>query len=87
MKVRDHLHNLSEENPSNLKVFQKTYELIDSIANKITEIEKHAFDIQDDKTLQTLSRINAIHVSDSIIDTVNFAIEYYRKTPKRNENK
>lgn len=84
MKPRDHIHNLSEEQPSNMKVFDKTYELIDSIAFKITEIERHAFRIEDEQTLITLNKINAMHVSEQIIDTINFAIEYYRKTPKQN---
>lgn len=84
MKPRDHIHNLSEENPSNIKVFDKTYELIDAIANKVTEIERHAFGIEDEESLLALNKINAMHFSEQIIDTINFAIEYYRKTPKRN---
>lgn len=79
MKPKDHIHNHNKNYPENIKVFNETYKFIDSMAKKITEIEAIAFDITDPKTKSELERINAIHVSDEIINLVNYAIEHYRK--------
>lgn len=82
MKPKDHIHNHSEQYPQNLKVFSLTYEVIDEIANRITRIEAAAFGIQDHETMAALDRINAEHVSEKIIDLVNYTIENYRKHGK-----
>lgn len=79
MKPKDHIHNHSEKHPENLKVFNATYEFIDNMARKITDIEVTAFDVSDEKTRLELERINSILISDQIINLVNYAIEHYRK--------
>ena len=79
MNQRDYIHNHSEQHPENLKVFSKTYEVIDKIASKITRIETAAFDITDHEMISALDKINAEHVSEQIIDLVNYAIQHYRK--------
>lgn len=79
MKPKDHIHNHNPNHPENLKVFNATYEFIDKMARKITDIETTAFDITDEQTKLELERINAIHISDEIINLVNYAIEHYRK--------
>jgi len=79
MKPKDHIHNHDPKHPENLKVFNATYEFIDKMARKITDIEVVAFDITDEQTKLELERINAIHLSDEIINLVNYVIEHYRK--------
>ena len=79
MKPKDHIHNHDPKHPENLKAFNATYEFIDKMARKITEIEITAFDITDEQTKLELERINAIHLSDEIINLVNYVIEHYRK--------
>ena len=83
MKPRDHIHRISENNPQNMRVFSKTYETIDSLANKISRIEAAAFGITDEETLSALNKINAEHVSEEIINLINYAIEHYRKDGRR----
>ena len=79
MKPKDHIHNHSSKHPENLKVFNATYEFIDNMARKITDIEVTAFDVTDEQTKLELERINSILISDQIINLVNYAIEHYRK--------
>ena len=76
---KDHVHNHDPKHPENLKVFNKTYEFIDLMARKITDIEIAAFDVADEQTRLELERINSILISDQIINLVNYAIEHYRK--------
>lgn len=83
MKPKDHLHNISENTPQNMRVFSKTYETIDNLANKISRIEAAAFGITDKEMLEQLNKINAEHVSEQIIDLINYAIENYRKSGRR----
>jgi hypothetical protein len=82
MKIRDHIHNLSEDNPENIKAFNATYEMIDKLAKKITTIETIAFNITDEDMKFQLEQINAQHLSEDIINLVNYVIEHYRKKPR-----
>lgn len=78
MATKDYLHSDLIVNEKNSKVFEKTYEVIDNIANKHTEIMRHAFGI-DKKYSDDLSKVNAIFYSDEIIELVNFTIENFKK--------
>jgi hypothetical protein len=60
-------------------VFQHTYTLIEKIATKITEMEVAAFNVTDKDSIETLQKINAIWLSDEIIELVNYTIDNFDK--------
>lgn len=82
MKTQDYLHSDLLGNRKNNDVFQHTYALIEGISSKITEIEVAAFNITDQDSIETLQKINAIWVSDEIIELVNYTIENFDKRYK-----
>ena len=82
MKTEDYLHSDLLGNQKNNNVFQHTYALVDKISRKITEIEVAAFGVTDKDSIQTLREINAIWLSDEIIELVNYTIENFDKRHK-----
>jgi len=79
MKTKDYLHSDLLNNRQNNAVFEHTYALIERLANKVTEIEKAAFNVTDKDSIETLQKINAIWLSDEIVDLVNYAIDKFDK--------
>jgi dihydroneopterin aldolase len=79
MKTKDYLHSDLLNNRQNNAVFEQTYALIERLANKVTEIEKAAFNVTDKDSIETLQKINAIWLSDEIVDLVNYAIDKFDK--------
>ena len=79
MKTEDYLHSELLGNKKNNNVFQHTYTLIQKIATKITEMEIAAFNVTDKDSIETLQKINAIWISDEIIELVNYTIDNFDK--------
>ena len=79
MKTEDYLHSDLIGNQKNNNVFQHTYTLIEKIATKITEMEVAAFNVTDKDSIETLQKINAIWISDEIIELVNYTIDNFDK--------
>lgn len=78
-------NHLEEEdflaNPNNRRVAEKTLELIDFLAEKVTKIECAAFSITDKDVERSLYKINSTHFADRIEDLVNFTITFSKRTP------
>ena len=79
MKTKDYLHSDLLAYGKNNSVFNKTYALIEELSEKITKIECIAFDVTDKDSIETLRKINAIWLSDELIEVVNYAIENFNK--------
>lgn len=79
MKTEDYLHSELLGNQKNNNVFQNTYGLIEKIASKITDMEIAAFNVTDKDSIDTLRKINAIWLSDEIIELVNYTIDNFDK--------
>lgn len=82
MKTEDFLHSELLGNKKNNDVFQHTYALVEKIASKITDMEIAAFNISDEDSIETLQKINAIWISDEIVELVNFTIQNFDKRRK-----
>ena len=78
-------NHLEEEdflaNPNNRRVAEKTIELIHLMADKVTQIECAAFNVEDIELKRSLYKINCIHFTDRIEDLVNFTITFSKRTP------
>lgn len=80
--TKDYLHSDLLHDKANDRVFQKTYATIDKFAQKLSNIEAHAFGIKDAETIATLEKINAEFFSDEIIELVNYSIQHFRKNAR-----
>ena len=87
MKHKDYLHSELLKKKNNDKVFQKTYDTINQLTEKITteEMRQAGLDAteQRDKALQSLfsdlANHNATIISKHIINLVNYTIHNFEK--------
>ena len=81
-KPKDYLHSDLLQHRKNDQVFQKTYNVIDKIAKQVTDMQVALFDLNDDKHIAELNKMNAVFFSDEIIDLVNYTIENFNKNKR-----
>tara|TARA_B100000287_G_C20647362_1_gene785585 strand:- start:1988 stop:2251 length:264 start_codon:yes stop_codon:yes gene_type:complete len=87
MNIPDYLHSPLLHNKKNDKVFQKTYDVINDLTDKITinDMRQAGLDatMRHDngmkKLFQDLSSHNATIISDHIIEIVNYTIHNFEK--------
>jgi hypothetical protein len=79
MKIKDYLHSDLLHEKSNDQVFQKTYDLIQEMTDKLTKTELAYYKNWDDDFVREITTKNAKYFQKNVCDLVNYTIENFKK--------